>query len=125
MNRDDFESLKSRGWTEQPDGSWSKAGGEIRASVPVAKPERNASNEPVAEEPVQVAPPVRRLVRYTRFGLSPLDDDNLKGGTKWITDTLVLAGILHDDSPQFAQIEVRQVKVDHWWEESTKVEVHE
>lgn len=65
--------------------------------------------------------PVRRLVRITTCRRRLLDDDN--PFPKYFVDALRYAGILFDDSPAWAQIEVVQKLVRGWDAERTEIEV--
>ncbi len=67
------------------------------------------------------ADPAKRLVRFKSFRLRLCDERNLTD--KYFTDALVAAGLLHDDSPQFCQVQVEQIKVEHWTEERTEITI--
>ena len=58
-----------------------------------------------------------RLVR-------PHDADNLAGGTKFITDTLVRCGLLDADSPDAIEISWTQEKVAHYNEENLMITIN-
>lgn len=83
--------------------------------------EQAAFNESLAEEKGKGPDPVRRLVRFTSYRVSLADERNLED--KYFTDALRYAGILYQDTPQWAKIEVIQEKVDHHREERTVIEV--
>jgi len=54
------------------------------------------------------APLPRAKVIITRHGRRVLDQDNLYGGTKMLTDSLVREGLLADDSPDHIELTVQQ-----------------
>lgn len=61
----------------------------------------------------------KRLVRVKSFRLRLLDERNI--WDKYIVDSLVRAGLLRDDSPEFCKVEVEQVKVASKAEERTEI----
>lgn len=65
----------------------------------------------------------RALVCIQSFRCSPLDRDNLWGGTKIFGDCLKELGIIQDDSEQHIELHVSQVKVKTRAEERTEIEV--
>lgn len=86
-----------------------------------AERERNPGDESVAA-PARARPdPVRRLVRLTSYRCRLLDERN--SFDKYFVDALVYAGILFDDSPVWAQIEVSQRLVHGKELERTEIEV--
>jgi hypothetical protein len=56
--------------------------------------------------PLSVDPPPFATVRIERFGPRLLDNDNLVGGTKFLSDLLIEFRLIKDDSPEFADIRV-------------------
>jgi hypothetical protein len=66
--------------------------------------------------------PQRAHLRITRFGQRLLDDDNLRGGAKPLIDCLKEAGLLHDDSPEWLTLDVKQERVPAGMER-TEVEI--
>lgn len=55
-----------------------------------------------------LAPLSRARVTIVRHGRRVLDKDNLYGGTKLLTDSLVSEGLLADDSPAHIELTVEQ-----------------
>lgn len=51
----------------------------------------------------------RRLV-LERFGVRPVDADNLAGGAKGLIDALKQLGLVRDDSPTFLELEAKNGK---------------
>jgi len=90
---------------------------------PGAKLERNLQHEPMASDARKAPDARRRLVRITSYRTLLCDERNL--ADKHFTDALVRAGILVDDSPRWAKIEVEQVKVERRTQERTEIEVYE
>jgi hypothetical protein len=83
----------------------------------------DSGNDSVGEAPRKVADPVRRLVRITSYRLRELDERNL--WDKYVVDALRYAGVIFDDSPQWCQVEVHQIKVGKKSSERTEVEIYE
>ena len=52
-----------------------------------------------------------------------LDPDNLVGGCKHLIDSLRIAGIIPEDTPEAIELSVRQEKVKSYKDEETQVEV--
>ena len=52
-----------------------------------------------------------------------LDPDNLVGGCKHLIDSLRLAGIIPEDTPEALELSVSQEKVSSYRDEETQVEV--
>ena len=68
--------------------------------------------------------PKSRAVCITSYRVNLLDPGaNLWGSTKYIEDSLRYAGLIYDDSERFIQIQVRQVKVAHFCDERTEIEI--
>lgn len=112
----------SRGWTAQHVAEYEARNARTNkaGSVPSsAKPEPPVHDESMAAEKGNDAHPIRRVVRITSFRLRLLDERNL--ADKYFTDALIYAGILHGDSPDEAQIIVRQEKVSEAALERTEI----
>ena len=90
-------------------------------SLPAAEQEPNPCHEPLGTAPRTHSDPMRCLVRVTSFRCRLLDERNL--WDHYIIDSLVMAGILFDDSPEWAKIEVAQEKVGSWRDERIEVEI--
>lgn len=74
--------------------------------APCPQQQPHPRDDTVAEAP-RTQPDTRRcLVRLTSYRRRLLDERNLFD--KYFVDALVDAGIIHDDSPQWAKIEVFQ-----------------
>ena len=107
-------SLYSKGYRQQPDGSWGKpsrssGGVDARNPVATAKLESNLGNEPLGETPIQAGGHRRVLVRVTSFRRRLLDEDNLC--EKFLVDCCRFSGLLQADDPRAAKIEVAQEQV--------------
>lgn len=106
----DYElALRNKGFTKQPDGSWSKTSPYPRSDVSNAERQRNPGNEPMASAPPANINSKRRLVRLTSLRYRLIDARNL--WDKYFVDSLVSAGILIDDSPRWCQVEVSQILI--------------
>jgi hypothetical protein len=86
---------------------------------PSPKQQQTVRHEPMAAPERAGVDKVRRAVRITSFRLRECDERNLTD--KYFTDALVTAGILFDDSPQWAKVEVEQVIVEKSWEQRTEI----
>lgn len=109
-------------WTQEQLDAYEarKARANKTSSVPSgAEPERSVPHEFVATKKGNDPNPIRRVVRITSFRLRLLDERNL--ADKYFTDALIYAGILHGDSPDEAQIIVRQEKVSEAALERTEI----
>jgi hypothetical protein len=91
------------------------------ASQPPAVVERDPQDEPLRTHEVQENLPARFLVRVTTARKRLCDEDNLC--CKWVVDCLRTVGIIPDDRPDIAHIEVRQRKVGKEEKEHTIIEV--
>lgn len=62
-----------------------------------------------------LVPLPRARITITRYGRRMCDPDNLIGGTKMLTDSLVREGILANDTPDRLELIVRQeiTKIPH------------
>ncbi len=83
--------------------------------------ERRHADEPLSTDQIEARHPRRYVVRFTSHRVQLLDEDNLC--VKYVCDGLRHAGIIPDDSPDQAHIEVAQVKVAHKADEKTVIEV--
>lgn len=86
-----------------------------------AKPEQDSSDESLGETTRASTNATKCRVRFTCYRVRLLDDDNRH--VKYFTDALCKAGILFDDSPKWAQIEVTQVEVNHRSQERTEITI--
>jgi hypothetical protein len=107
-------TLRNKGYVQRPDGSWFKPVSasprpDLQGVAPDAKLQRDTGDEPLAAVPGTNPDAKRRLVRLTSHRRRELDERNL--WDKYFVDSLVTAGLLVNDTPRWAQIEVKQ-KVD-------------
>lgn len=65
----------------------------------------------------------RITVRFLGYRVRPLDPDNFAGSVKDLLDGLRHAGIIHGDEAWRIKLETEQVKVDHYEEEETVIEI--
>lgn len=93
------------------------------SKVPHAKPEPDKAAALVC--PVQgKATGIHRItVRFTGYRVRPLDPDNFAGSVKDLLDGLRHAGIIHGDEWWRIRLETEQVKVSHYKEEETVIEI--
>jgi hypothetical protein len=89
--------------------------------APDAQRKQNPGHDLAPAVPREVAYAPRRLVRVTSFRLYLLDERNL--WDKHFVDSLVTSGIITDDSPAWAKIEVNQVLVTDEKDERTEIEI--
>lgn len=61
--------------------------------------------------PNELAEGKRRKLTIERHGKRLLDHDNLVGGMKIAIDSVKKLGLIHDDSPTWLDLEVRQTKL--------------
>lgn len=116
MNLDDFKNASKSFHELNPGLSDNR--------VPArAEQQRIAGDEPVAADEGKAADQKRRLVRVESRRRRLCDERNLTD--KYFIDALTEAGVLVDDSPKWAQIEVRQVRVLTEGEECTVIYVME
>ncbi len=62
-------------------------------------------------------------VRFRGYRVRPLDPDNFAGSVKDLLDGLRHAGLIPGDEPWNIRLETEQVKVDHFAEEKTVIEI--
>ncbi len=65
----------------------------------------------------------RIVLRITGYRVRPLDPDNFAGGTKQIIDQLRYCGLIAGDEPWRVKLEADQVKVAHYADERTELEI--
>jgi hypothetical protein len=94
-----------------------------QSQVPHAQPERNQA--PALGRAVQgETEGVQRIVvRFTGYRVKPLDPDNFAGSVKDLLDGLRHAGLIHGDEPWRIRLETEQVKVAHFKDEETVIEI--
>jgi hypothetical protein len=96
---------------------WYKASGLLQPT----QHQPSVSHEPVATNPGKDDGPGFRVVRIKSFRTRLADERNLYD--KYITDALVTAGILRDDSPKWCKVEVSQIRVGIKADERTEIEI--
>jgi hypothetical protein len=87
-----------------------------------AEPQRDEAETLERGDQGKEESPGRAHVRIKRFGTRLLDDDNLRGGAKPLIDCLKEAGLIHDDSPKWIDLDVTQEQVPAGYER-TEVEI--
>lgn len=65
----------------------------------------------------------RIVVRFVGYRVRPLDPDNFAGGCKDLLDGLRHAGLISGDEPWKIDFQTYQIKVAHYFQESTIIEV--
>ena len=93
------------------------------SKIPDAKPKRDKT--PTLGTAIQrEAEGVQRTrVKFVGYRVKPLDADNFAGSVKDLLDGLRHANLLYDDSPTHITLETEQVKVAHYEEEQTVIEI--
>ena len=119
MTHDD---LKKLGFTQQPDGSYSRPNNLVVGRISHAIFERPARPTLDRLEPRKEKGEERIVVRITRSSTRLLDADNLAGGCKPVIDQLRYAGLIPDDSPEKVEITFTQKKVKKG-QEGTLIEI--
>lgn len=116
------ESAIPKGWIEVEPGHYchpSLAKANRVANPPVVQ--RSVEHEPLGKAERTSLYPGCVSICITSYRFRLLDERNL--WDKWIVDGLVYAGIIRDDSPQWAKVQVEQVKVDNRAEERTEITI--
>ena len=67
--------------------------------------------------------PLPRTVKITSYRVSLLDEDNLIGGTKPLTDCLVDQKLIYDDRPTLLELHVEQRQVKKRSEQRTEITI--
>lgn len=65
----------------------------------------------------------RTVVRFIGYRVRPLDPDNFAGGCKDLLDGLRHSGLISGDEPWKIDFQTQQVKVWHYFQEKTIIEV--
>jgi len=91
-------------------------------SLPDAEPQRIAPETLERGDEGEAPSPQRAHLCLTRFGRRLLDEDNLHGGAKPLIDCLKEAGLIHDDSPRWIDLEVKQ-ELAPAGQERTEIEI--
>ena len=115
FTQEQYDALLAKRATAHPPRPPQASGGE---------PQRPAGHESVGKESPEAKGPGRCFIRITSRRRRLIDPRaNLYGGTKYLEDACVYAGILHDDKEAFSEGDVRQEKVGKDEEESTVIEI--
>jgi len=107
--------LLEHGYSIGKDGGWHKTGGMARR----ADSQPNLGYEPVGTDAGKVHHARRRIVRITSYRRVLADERNLFD--KHFVDALVRAKLLVDDSPQWCEVQVKQVQVGNAALERTEI----
>lgn len=93
------------------------------SQIPDAIAERDQT--PALDEAVQgeTGSDERTRVSFVGYRVRPLDPDNFAGSVKDLLDGLRHANIISGDEPWRITLETKQVKVDHFSEERTVIEI--
>jgi hypothetical protein len=122
--RIDEEFLRSKGFTQSPDGSWGK---EDRPRCdPPSRPDTQLSEgQPKRRKraPSTAAPDVRFVAIVTVKTVRPRDYDGLGAASKHYLDGLRLCGLFPDDSPDHFECLAVAERVRHFREEETIIEI--
>lgn len=88
-----------------------------------SKPKRNQATtlDPAASGKTVSLP--RTRVRFTGYRVKPLDPDNFAGSVKDLLDGLRHAGLIPGDEPWRIALETEQVRVSHFHEERTVIQI--
>lgn len=94
-----------------------------RAQLHRPQPERDQA-KPLDQAGAGEAEGLRRtVVRFIGYRVRPLDPDNFAGGCKDLLDGLRHAGLIAGDEPWRIKLETEQVKVSHYFEQKTIIEI--
>jgi hypothetical protein len=88
-----------------------------------AEPQRPARSALVDPLPGEAQDHGRIALCYRIFRVRLLDQENLNGSTKPVTDCLVQIGLIPDDDPKTIEIETSQEKVAHYSQERTTIHI--
>ena len=115
--------LLDAGFVQQPDGSWSKTGADVRDRYSGQTPfmEQHPVDGSMGAVQIQNAIGGRFLIRVTSYRHRLLDEDNLC--EKFHVDLCRYAGILSSDAPGKSKIEVSQQKVPSKDKEFVRIEI--
>lgn len=88
-----------------------------------AKPKRNKKGALDKAGKGEASRLPRITLRITGFRVNPLDPDNFAGSLKDCIDGLRHAGLIHGDEWDKIKFEPDQVKVAHYKDEKTEIEI--
>lgn len=92
-------------------------------SLPDTKLERDKAPALPSAVPGEAKSVQRTVVRFTGYRVQPLDPDNFAGSVKDLLDGLRHAGLISGDEAWRIKLETDQVRVAHYREEKTVVEI--
>lgn len=93
------------------------------APVPDPQPEQSPRPESLGSDQGEGPGKGRIVVRIISLRTSLLDEDNLAGGCKYITDAIRNVGLIRDDNPGATALRWEQKKVPHKDQEETVIEI--
>lgn len=91
--------------------------------LPDTKPERHQAAALVRTSSGEIQSDGRITVRFVGYRVKPLDPDNFAGSVKDLLDGLRHASLISDDDPCSIKLETEQVKVSHFEDERTEIEI--
>jgi hypothetical protein len=126
MKKFNEDFLRSKGFTQQPDGSWGKESGAHHSPASGSNPQSD-QGKPQHWDRTQDAPgPVRRIVAIiTVRTVRPRDYDGLGASSKHYLDALRQCGLYADDSPEYLEVVAVAERVRSFQEEETIIELFE
>lgn len=113
------------GWTTEKLNEYLNRRKDAPNQAPVSRPksEQPARPEPLGSDEGKGPGENRTIVRILSLRTSLLDEDNLAGGCKYITDALRYSGVLRGDDPLQTALRWEQEKVPHKAQEETVIEI--
>ena len=96
---------------------------QLTGKVQGSKPERDKTPALVRTVKRETSGVPGITVRFTGYRVRPLDPDNFAGGCKDLLDGLRHAQLIPGDDPFQIALETRQIKVTHYRDEFTLVEI--
>jgi hypothetical protein len=98
---------------------------ETRSACKVCHPQPKRHQAPALDRPTpgENKSLQRIVVRFIGYRVRLLDPDNFAGSVKDLLDGLRHSGLLHDDSPELIKLETEQVRVRHYKEQKTIIEI--
>lgn len=120
MTANDLRALQRMGYSLGRDCLQAN---QVGSQVSHPKPKRNqkAALGSVAEREEKIVG--RISLKFVLYRVRPLDPDGAAGSTKDLIDGLREANLLPEDDPWTISLQVEQVKVSHYSEERTELEI--
>jgi hypothetical protein len=122
-----FDDLRKLGYSQLPDGSYSRPSSAAPANNPHGLPDPIAESTP--RETLEPSPQrkekgrSRAIVCITRRSCHVLDLDNFAGGCKPLIDQLRYAKLIPNDDPESIELQFVQEKVKTRLEEETIIDI--